>query len=442
MKVLQMKQLKIKDNQYLPNEDFYQIKSIVSHVSDKTLEQLEREGIFVFPEIIKDAEDITKDQMILQSCNDMYCSGNVMGFLGSGDERLVIESRFSRGNNDYFFQYLLEKVLDFPNFISLDTNANQEERMFNLLLFLFPHYLKVAARKGAFKTYINNKYNDGNVRGTIDIARHIKRNIPFVGDIAYNQREYSFDNYLMELIRHTIEHIKSKSYGYNLLNKVKDEVKLVIDATPEYRATDRRRVLEANRKNTIRHAYYHEYRDLQRLCILILRNQKHKLGVGQRKVYGILFDGAWLWEEYINSLISYMFYHPMNKSGSGAQRLFAGGIGLIYPDFIGKNPTDRVIADAKYKPIENIGNKDYLQVLAYMFRFDSKRGYYLYPDTKDTGTVSLMMNKGSTCEGNVSARKDISITKLGLKVPSEATSYEDFKSLIKTSESILVKSIR
>ena len=262
--------MKIKDNESREKEKFYQVKSIASCVSDKTLEQLEREGVFVFPEIMKDAEDITKNQMILQSCNDMYCSGNVMGFLGSGDEHLVIESRFSRGDNDYFFQYLLEKVLDFPNFISLDTNANQEERMFNLLLFLFPHYLKVAARKGAFKTYINNKYNDGNVRGMIDIARHIKRNNPFVGDIAYNQREYSFDNYLMELIRHTIEHIKSKSYGYNLLNKVKDEVKLIIDATPKYRAADRRRILEANRKNTIRHAYYHEYRDLQRLCILMV----------------------------------------------------------------------------------------------------------------------------------------------------------------------------
>ena len=421
-----MKQLKIKDNQYLPKEDFYRVKSIVSNISDKTLEQLEREGVFVFPEIIKDAEDITKDQMILQSCNDMYCSGNVMGFLGSGDERLVIESRFSRGDNDYFFQYLLEKVLDFPNFISLDTNANQEERMFNLLLFLFPHYLKVAARKGAFKTYINNKYNDGNVRGTIDLARHIKRNIPFVGDIAYNQREYSFDNYLMELIRHTIEHIKSKSYGYNLLNKVKDEVKLVI---------------EANRKNTIRHAYYHEYRDLQRLCILILQNQKHKFGDGHRKVYGILFDGAWLWEEYINSLISDMFYHPMNKSGTGAQRLFGGGIGLIYPDFIGRNQADRVIADAKYKPIDNIGNKDYLQVLAYMFRFDSKRGYYLYPDSTESGSKCLMMNEGSTYEGNVTARKDICITKLGLRVPSEARSYKEFKEQIEVSEIIFRKSI-
>lgn len=436
-----MNPMKIKDNESREKEKFYQVKSIVSCVSDKTLEQLEREGVFVFPEIIKDAEDITKDQMILQSCNDMYCSGNVMGFLGSGDERLVIESRFSRGDNDYFFQYLLEKVLDFPNFISLDTDANHEERMFNLLLFLFPHYLKVAARKGAFKTYINNKYNDGNVRGTIDIARHIKRNIPFVGDIAYNQREYSFDNYLMELIRHTIEHIKSKSYGYNLLKKVKDEVKLVIDATHKYRATDRRRVLEANRKNTILHAYYHEYRDLQRLCILILQNQKHKFGDGHRKVYGILFDGAWLWEEYINTLIGDMFYHPMNKSGSGAQRLFAGGSGLIYPDFIGKNPTERVIADAKYKPIDNIGNKDYLQVLAYMFRFDSKRGYYIYPDAIESGSKRLMMNEGLTYEGNVTARNDISITKLGLRIPGEAKDYKEFKRQIRINEIAFVKSI-
>lgn len=436
-----MNPMKIKDNESREKEKFYQVKSIASCVSDKTLEQLEREGVFVFPEIMKDAEDITKNQMILQSCNDKYCTGNVMGFLGSGDERLIIESRFSRGENDYFFQYLLEKVLDFPNFISLDTNANQEERMFNLLLFLFPHYLKVAARKGAFKTYINNKYNDGNVRGTIDIARHIKRNIPFVGDIAYNQREYSFDNYLMELIRHTIERIKSKLYGYNLLNKVKDEVKLVIDATPEYRATDRRRVLEANRKNTIRHAYYHEYRDLQRLCILILQNQKHKFGDGHRKVYGILFDGAWLWEEYINSLIGDTFYHPMNKSGTGAQRLFDGGVGLIYPDFIGRNPADRVIADAKYKPIDNIGNKDYLQVLAYMFRFDSKRGYYLYTDSTESGSKCLMMNEGSTYEGNVSARKDICITKLGLRIPSEARSYKEFKEQIEVSEITFRKSI-
>ena len=437
---MQMKQLKIKDNQYKQKEEFFEVESVVDRVVDKTLEQLVREGVFVFPKIIKDAEDITKDQMILQSYNDMYCSGNVMGFLGSGDERLVIESRFSLGENDYFFQYLLEKVLDFPNFINLDTSANQENRIFNLLLFLFPHYIKSAARKGAFKTYIRNEYNDGNVRGTIVVARHIRKNIPFVGNIAYSQREYSFDNYLMELVRHTIEYIKSKPYGYKLLNNAKDEVKLVVDSTPEYHAVDRRTIIEANKKNTIHHAYYHEYRDLQRLCILILRNQKHQFGFGNRKVYGILFDGAWLWEEYINTLIGDFFYHPMNKAGAGAQRLFAGGIGLIYPDFIGRDPANRIIADAKYKPIDNIGNKDYLQVLAYMFRFDAKKGYYLYPDDKESGDLHLKMNAGSSYEKNVSARDDIGITKQGLRIPCNCAIYQDFVEQIKNSESAFITS--
>ena len=64
-----MKQLKIKDNSFVKKETFFEIKSIVSSVADKTLEQLEREGIFVFPERIDDVEDMTKNQMLLQSIN-------------------------------------------------------------------------------------------------------------------------------------------------------------------------------------------------------------------------------------------------------------------------------------------------------------------------------------------------------------------------------------
>ena len=43
------------------------------------------------------------------------------------------------------------------------------------------------------------------VKGTIDIARHIVKNTPFVGNVAYSQREHFFDNDLMELIRHRLE---------------------------------------------------------------------------------------------------------------------------------------------------------------------------------------------------------------------------------------------
>ena len=106
-----MKLLKIKDNSQYKKDTFADIGNLTGRIADKTLEQLEREGVFVFPEFVVDAEDITKDQMILQGMNDTYRSGNVMGFLGCGDERIVIESRFSSEGEDYFFQYLLDRVL-------------------------------------------------------------------------------------------------------------------------------------------------------------------------------------------------------------------------------------------------------------------------------------------------------------------------------------------
>lgn len=429
-----MKLLKIKDNSQLKKAAFSDISALTGKIADKTLDQLEREGVFVFPEYIDDAEDITRDQMILQSVNDSYRSGNVMGFIGCGNERLIIESRFSGEADDFFFQYLLDRVLDFPNLVDLETDANQDNRLFNFLLFLFPHYLKTAMRKGLFKKYIRHNYNDGNVKGTIDVARHIEKNTPFTGNVAYSQREFSFDNSLMELVRHAIEFIKRKPYGGKILIKVKDEVKLVVDATQGYEPYDRQRIIEQNKKNAVRHAYFREYLALQRLCLLILRHQKHQIGSGSKQIYGILFDGAWLWEEYVNSLIEDIFYRPMNKGGKGAQRLFEGNTGLIYPDFISRDNEARIIADAKYKPIENIGNRDYLQVLAYMFRFDAKVGFYLYPEAEDSDDLKLRLNQGSTYESNVMPRDDISITKHGLKVPADAVDYDEFVAKMKSSE--------
>lgn len=429
-----MNLLKIRDNTQVKKDAFSDVSNLTGKIADKTLEQLNREGVFVFPEFVIDAEDITKDQMILQSVNDTYRTGNAMGFLGCGDERLIIESRFCGENEDYFFQYLLQRVLDFPNIVNLKSDADQSNRLFNFLLFLFPHYLKMAMRKGLFKKYVRNTYNDGNVKGTIDIARHIEKNTPFTGNVAYSQREFSYDNDLMELVRHTIEFIKDKPYGNNLLARVKDEVKLVVGATPRYEQYARQKIVEANKKNTVRHAYFREYLVLQRLCLLILQHQKHQIGLGSRQIYGILFDGAWLWEEYVASLIGDTFYHPMNKGGTGAQRLFGGNVGLIYPDFISRDSESRIIADAKYKPIDNIGNKDYLQVLAYMFRFDAKEGYYLYPEATEINDLLLWMNKGSTYEANVAPRDNICVIKHGLKIPVDAEDYKMFASRMMASE--------
>lgn len=124
----------------------------------------------------------------------------------------------------------------------------------------------------------------------------------------------------------------------------------------------------------------------------------------------------------------------MNKGGQGAQRLFACNKGLIYPDFISKNSRNRIIADAKYKSQENIGNKDYLQVLAYMYRFDARKGFYLYPEQEESADQILQLNSGSTFEKDVMAREDICLIKHGLKIPKDVYNYDNFVEKMKRNE--------
>lgn len=432
-----MKIPKVKDNTTYITSRFSCNQCIVSNILNKSLNQLDAEGLFIFPEAIKKVEDLTRDQMILQEFNGKYRTGNVMGFIGYGKERLIIQSRFCNDKEDYFLSYLLERVLNIPNIVSLDADTSSDKRLLNFLLFIFPKYLENAIRKGFYKQYIHKKYNDTNIKGKIDIPRHLTKNTPFIGSIAYSQRLFSYDNMLMELIRHTIEFIKSKSYGSIIFSDIKEELKLIVNATQSYRTCDRQKIIEQNKKNPIRHAYFREYSALQRLCILILKSEKHDIGSGIQNSYGILFDGAWLWEEYINILLSSHFYHPKNKSKFGAQQLFSDGKGLIYPDFISKSTDPRLIVDAKYKPIENIRGRDYLQVLAYMYRFDASKGYYIYPDSEGQVPLVLNLNKGSTYENNVSARNDVNIIKLGFKIPNKSADYDDFKMQIHESELVL-----
>lgn len=441
-----MTTLIIKDNTVTAQADFHGISLLTKRIADKTLNQLGKEGLFIFPVDMQQSDDLSAEQLILQSYNQNYRSSNVMGFLGMDKEQLFIQSRFATNKQDYFFQYVLEKTLDIPNITDLNSYSSPSERIFDLYVFLFPFYLKRAMRKGQFKTYVWQNYNNQNIKGIIDVKRQVQLNTPFVGNIAFKQREFSFDNYMTQLIRHTIEFIKLKSFGKILLNKITDEIDKNIEVTSTYQYFDRKKVIIDNKTNPIRHAYYQEYHDLQRLCLMILQYDKHNIGLGSDHINGILFDGAWLWEEYIAQLIGDEFHHPKNKLGSGAQQLFSTEDGhkrgRIYPDFISKNTEKRIIVDTKYKPLNNIGNKDYLQVLAYMFRFNAKIGFYIYPERDDSENSELKMflNQGTTFDNDIIKQQGISLTKLGLQIPnSQNLNYSEFVQAIRISESKIVE---
>lgn len=434
-----MGSLKVKDNSPICK---YKVDSEISKIKeeilDKTLEHLVLDGVFFLPEQIKEADDLSKHQLILRSSRSNlleYKTGNLMGFLNYMDESFIISSRFSDENNDFFLLYVLRKVLGMPNTVNMWANANHEIQLFNFLIYLFPCYLKNAMRKGIFREYIRYQYNDKNVKGTVDIARHIKKNTPFTGNIAYSQRELSSDNPLMQLVRHTIEFIKKEPWGQNILAKAKDEIRLISEITPSYKPSDTQKLIAQNFRKSVTHAYFSEYRKLQRLCLLILQNTKTQICTGSNQVYGILFDGSWLWEEYLSTIIGHIFHHPNNRKKEHREYLFKQRQGEIYPDFIGKDKKHRMILDAKYKFREKNDNKDYFQLLAYMFRFESNLGFCVYPEIGVSKEDLLILDQGLKYEDEVSQRReDIVIRKYGLKIPTGCENFEDFATEMEKSE--------
>lgn len=439
----------LKDNSSYPKKDLEALPNLVSRIANKTLDHL-GEDVFIFPEGAKTLKDLDKNQMILRSQNGQFLTSNVMGFLGYEDERLVIESRFSSdGDSDYFLEYLLYRITGYcPNLIDLKTDTSFDLTLFNWLMFLFPHALKSALRKGPFRTYVRRDFNDRYVRGTIDVARHIRENTPFLGKVAYVQRQFTADNSLMELIRHTIEYLRRTEIGRRVLSQARDEVAQIEALTPGYQAGERWHVIVTNKRAHVRHSYFREYRALQTLCLLILQHQSHGIGSGNKRVYGILFDGAWLWEEYVNELIGEAFHHPENRKGDKGkpQPIFYNKnhhVEKMYPDFIGKR--DRIVADAKYKHLSGtIGRDDTLQILAYMLRFDAETGYLLYPESDETieGRHKLLLAEGTTYEKNVRPRPDgKAVIKVGLKLPHGCNDFKSFEAMMRQAEETFKRNV-
>ena len=367
--------LTISDEHHLEN---------LQKIAEKPIGQLsldDNPNLLIFPQNLEEYGDKIGKEYVCEVKEGKLYTGNIMGFIGYGDTKVRIHSRFAQGDDDYFLHYMLQKVFAI-NLFDLKYHSD-EESIFDFLIYLFPAFLKRAMSQGLYKEYQTREYNDADIKGRIDVARHIRMNVPFAGKVAYSTREYAYDNHVTQLIRHTIEFISNHPYGGGILKNddlTKDAVTLVREATPTYSQNERRKVVNQNLR-PLSHPYFSEYRHLQRLCMQILRYDEIKYGRHENEIYGVLFDGAWLWEEYVNTILKNQGYiHPQNKIHKGKISLFTDGSGTRYPDFYKED----IVLDAKYKRYEDVAlqridGDDLHQVITYMYILSARYGGLIVP---------------------------------------------------------------
>ena len=432
--------MRITDNQHkIVKEEFVEEYPKLSNLLlDRNLESLSQdERIFIFPNDLKNSPDLEKDQKIFETVNQKIKTGNVIGFLGCGQERLTISSRFSDESNDHFLHYLLQKVLHI-NLTSLDVALSREDKLYQLLMYLFPKYLQAALRKGLYKEYQRFSHNDSHVKGVIDVRNHLKKNLPFTGNIAYTTREFTYDNPLMQLVRHTIEYIKNqKSIGQGVLDNIstsRENVAEIVRVTPSYKLADRAKIIRGNQSKPIRHAYFHEYRKLQELCLMILNQEKHGLGYQDQKIHGILFDVAWLWEEYVHTLLPKDFIHPRNKEKLGGISVFSVGKRKVYPDFYDRER--KIVLDAKYKKLEltekGINRDDLFQLISYAYILQAEKAGLIFPSIDQTVRSEIGKVEGY----------GVLLKKWSIQIPQKTSSYSEFYEMLGMSEKIFQNNIK
>ena len=425
-------------------------------------------GLLVWPNSFQECNDELKDQYIFRLLEkekntvDILSTGNIVGFIGYKGTDIRIHSRFSstiwkkNEGRDYFLYYMLSKVLSI-NFFNLYTSSAQDEAVFDYLWFFFPKFLKEALSQGMFKKYVYNEYNDANIRGVIDVNRHIRLNIPANGKIAYRTREFSYDNCVTQLVRHTIEFIHRKPFGTAILHndpETESCVQQVIQATPTFQLQQRQAVINDNLRPIV-HPYYTKYAALQKLCLRILRHEKmsYDSKTNDNKIHGILIDAAWLWEEYVACVLAERGHSLKHYTRKSNYHLFRKANGQpfqqIIPDYY---DGDKVVADAKYIPLHRYDHLDadrasavYYKTIMYMYRFNTQKGFLFHPcskqDAENEREKDLInydeLNGIVTCNYQIEDRTDCNLYKVGIVI-NDATNYSDFKQLMGKTEEAFV----
>lgn len=422
----------IEDNQRYSKTQFKQTyPQLSSYLLDQTLDQLDLEDkLLVFARRDADQALLDGQSKIFESFNQQVKTGNVIGFLGYGDEQLEIHTRFSQ-NDDFFLNYLLQKVMDFK-LVNLESGLGLSDSYYDFMFYLFPRYLNQAMRKGIYREYRYFEHNDTHLKGTFKPARHLKENTPFMGKVAYTTRDYTVQTDLLYLIRHTLEYLKiNKPVVYEYLlqsDESRANLSFILNQSQDFYRVSLDQSIQTNLKKPVNHAFYTEYRQLQLLCLLILQQEKHGLNSSPNKVYGILFDVAWLWEEYLYLILADLdFQHPQNKQRSDGVLLYQKMYGkhrnrTVYPDFY--HP-DGLVLDAKYKRADHgIQRNDLYQIITYSHILNAKTAGIIFPSLSQHQYDILGDLAGLGGQ----------IFKLGFQIPQEAPNYAAFVQTMVASE--------
>ena len=382
---------------------------------------LSADQVLSIPEMTETEKDSFR---ILTNFNGKYWTQNYIGLLQIEEKNVFIGSRFD-DESFFFTQYILDRALGMNINIlqNMDPGVGSGDILEQLLAFVFAAQIERAYRKGLYRRYRTYECNDSKVKGKIDITRHIRLNPLNNGKIAYSYREYTADNDVNKMIFTAYTYLQKRHP--NIMKNLEKKRKTVGECITQFRnimqpaSRQEAQKLVQRERRKITHSIYHDWEEVRKTAILILRH----MGIfvrdaqAEKTIHGVLINMNWVWEQYLQSILEdeikgkgYTF-QPQDEKNIFIRN--KNPLHTLKTDLcIYKDEKSALILDAKYKNAwsDAVQNKngnfdervreDYFQILAYMYGFrcnkagifcpcpdknssHSEYEYYEYTITKD-----------------------------------------------------------
>jgi len=258
--------------------------------------------------------------------------------------------------------------------------ANVNKQNIHLLDIYFEWYLReieLLQHRGLIKKYYKQTKNVTALKGKLEFAGHITKNLIHKERFYTTHQIYDKDHKLHQILNLALEVIEQVSKGTHIYAKCKS-VQLDFPEVSDIKcnaATFEK--IKLNRKTQA-------YETAIEIARLIILNYAPNISSGSERMLALLFDMNNLWEEYILiQLKKSCINRPYEILGQQSKSFW--GYRTIRPDIIiTQNGTTQIVIDTKWKQMDanKPSTNDLRQMYVYNDHWSSNCSILLYPGLK------------------------------------------------------------
>lgn len=323
-------------------------------------------------------------------------TGNLIGYVKTGDYALKISSRFGD-------PFLKQIISDADGFIEIEElgGTSKESSYEWLLIYLWKIKLKKAFRLGLPKQYIKKTERINKVKGVIDpLDYFLSRD----GKYLCSYREHSYNNLAVQLIARVFYQYGEHQFLSDL-NVLKNAFVTASNGT-------KTKLKELEKTQHFANPFYSDYDDVIDISKMLIKNMSADFG-GLKNSSAFFFDVSMLFEYFIRKLLLRNHFDLQSKL-ENPLKIPTGSLGgytrKLEPDIIIEGDKGLFVFDVKYKYFDStfgVKREDVFQLHTYVGQHGNNKNIsgcgFIYPISESKArkhNISGMIKQTMEIMGN------------------------------------------